>query len=173
MSHRRKKKKRQMSDVTLNLAAMLDMAFQLLCFFIFTFKPAPVEGDIMLKMPPPMPTVIVKGGEAAGANEENKNPVQGMNSLLISVISNGSGGIETIAVGDAEVPGKGLRGLEQRLKSVLGDSATGFDQVLIQVDQRLHYDGLIQVIGVCNQQKLPDGKPLSKLSFVELPPMGR
>ncbi len=36
-------------EVELNLAAMLDMAFQLLTFFVLTFKPAPVEGQIALQ----------------------------------------------------------------------------------------------------------------------------
>ena len=32
---------------------MLDMAFQLLTFFILTFRPAPIEGQISLRLPPP------------------------------------------------------------------------------------------------------------------------
>ncbi len=43
---RKKKKRRSQSEVELNLAAMLDMAFQLLAFFILTFRPAPLEGQI-------------------------------------------------------------------------------------------------------------------------------
>ena len=35
------KKHKSNDEVELNLAAMLDMAFQLLTFFILTFKPAP------------------------------------------------------------------------------------------------------------------------------------
>ena len=38
---RRKKKSRGKEEVELNLAAMLDMAFQLLAFFILTFRPSP------------------------------------------------------------------------------------------------------------------------------------
>ena len=49
----RKKRKRGLEEVELNLAAMLDMAFQLLTFFILTFKPAPVEGQITLRLRPP------------------------------------------------------------------------------------------------------------------------
>ncbi len=176
MLHRRKRskkrKKRAHGDVELNLAAMLDMAFQILCFFILTFKPAPVEGDIILKLPPPMPTTIVAGGEKAGSNEDNKNPVQGLNTLLVTVLSTPSGSVKGIMVGDAEVPGA-LAGLDFKLKKVLTDSATGFEQVMLSVDQRLHYDSLMQVIGVCNKQKMPDGTPLKKLSFVELPTMGQ
>ena len=34
---------------------MLDMAFQLLTFFILTFRTVPVEGQINLRLPPPKP----------------------------------------------------------------------------------------------------------------------
>jgi biopolymer transport protein ExbD len=166
----RRKKKRMRGEVELNLAAMLDMAFQLLTFFILTFKPAPVEGDVMLRMPPPMPTTMVKGGEAAGANEKNTNPVQGMNSLIVTVLGNASGNISQMAIGDSPVVG--LAALDAKLRTVLGDSGTAFDQVLIQVGSRLHYDSLMQVIDVCTRQTVRIGnktEKLSKLSFVELP----
>ena len=162
-----KKKKRKSGEVELNLAAMLDMAFQLLCFFVLTFKPAPVEGDVMLRMPPPLPTTVVKSGEAAGSNEKNTNPVQGLNSLIITVLGNPSGTIHQMAVG--ETPVAGLGALESRLKQVLSDSTSTFDQVVIQVGSRLHYESLMQVIDVCTRQKLPNGEKLSKLSFMELP----
>jgi biopolymer transport protein ExbD len=164
---RRRKKKRHMSDVELNLAAMLDMAFQLLCFFILTFKPAPVEGDIILKLPPPMPTTMQPGAKPLGGDESDTSPVMALETLTISVLSTPSGSIKAIMVGDAEVPGA-LAGLDFKLKKVLGESNAGFKQVLIQVDSRLHYDSLMQIIGVCNVQKI-DGERLSKLSFVELP----
>lgn len=168
MSRRRKKKKKRASgEVELNLAAMLDMAFQLLTFFILTFRPAPLEGDVMLRMPPPMPTTIVKDGQAPGANENNPNPVQGLNSLIISVIGTDAGTIQAMAVGDKNV--SGLAGLEGQLRTVLGDSGTGFDQVVIQVGSKVHYDELMQIIDVCTRQKLPNGEKLAKLSLVELP----
>lgn len=51
----RKRKQRGPGTVELNMAAMLDMAFQLLAFFILTFRPSPVEGHLQLQMPPPTP----------------------------------------------------------------------------------------------------------------------
>ena len=62
--HRRRSKK----GVELNLAAMLDMAFQLLTFFILTFRPAPIEGHLALNLPPPIPLTKV---------EVSENPVEG------------------------------------------------------------------------------------------------
>ena len=50
---RRRKKHKPPGEVQINLAAMLDMAFQLLAFFILTFRPAPIEGHFQLHMPPP------------------------------------------------------------------------------------------------------------------------
>jgi biopolymer transport protein ExbD len=166
MSYPHRKKKRAAAEVELNLAAMLDMAFQLLTFFILTFKPAPVEGDVIMHMPPPIPTTRAEKAENAGENKNNANPVQGLTSLVVTVVSNDSGGLEAIAVGENSV---GLvDGLAARLKALFGDAGAGFDQILIQVDSRLQYDGLMQVIDVCTRQKLPNGKKLSKLSFVEL-----
>ena len=51
---RRRRRHYSQEEVELNLAAMLDMAFQLLTFFILTFKPNPVEGQINLNLPPPV-----------------------------------------------------------------------------------------------------------------------
>lgn len=39
----------------LPITPMLDMSFQLLAFFIMTFKPAPTEGQIAMKLPPAEP----------------------------------------------------------------------------------------------------------------------
>ena len=76
----RRKRRRTLNDVELNLAAMLDMAFQLLTFFILTFKPAPIEGQVLLRMPPPQPITNI-AGEKAGADATNTNPLQGLTTL--------------------------------------------------------------------------------------------
>ena len=38
-------------EIVLPITPMLDMSFQLLAFFIMTFKPAPTEGQIALTLP--------------------------------------------------------------------------------------------------------------------------
>jgi biopolymer transport protein ExbD len=161
------RKRRKQEDVTLNLAAMLDMAFQLLTFFILTFKPAPIEGQIDLRLPPPQPITNVNAKQQAGSNTNNTDPVQGVNSLIISIFPTPSGQIGSMAIGEGNVAS--LPQLESRLKEVLADPGSPFDQVVIQVGSGLHYENLMKVIDVCTHQKLADGKPLNKLSFVELP----
>jgi biopolymer transport protein ExbD len=163
----RRKKKHAEGDVELNLAAMLDMAFQLLTFFILTFKPSPVEGEIELRLPPAQPTTLVKGGQAAGSDVNNTNPVKGLDSLIISVMaSRPSGSISGIMLGETNIGG--VAGLKTRLGQVLGDRNSPFEQVLVNVDPALRYDALMQVIDVCTNQKLPDGKKLTRLSFVQM-----
>ncbi len=167
MRRRHKRKRRSQGEVELNLAAMLDMAFQLLAFFILTFKPAPVEGQIMLRMPPAQPVSAAQSTVQAGADPDNLNPVQGLNSLIISVLPGASGDIASMSLGES--PLATLSGLNDRLRTVLSDAASPFDQVVIQVGSGLRYDALMGVVDVCTRQTLPDGQRLTKLSFVELP----
>jgi hypothetical protein len=139
-------------------------------FFILTFKPAPVEGQVLLRMPPPQPVTNVNASQKAGADPRNVNPVQGLNTLVISALANGDGSLKQLAIGDTAFVGVSV--LERRLTTIFGDPSFGFDQVIIQVDSRLRYEALMQVIDVCTRQKLPNGGQLSKLSFVELPGSG-
>jgi biopolymer transport protein ExbD len=167
----RKRKRRSQSDVELNLAAMLDMAFQLLTFFILTFRPAPVEGQISLRLPPPQAVVVAKNAQKAGADTSNTNPVQGVNTLTISVFADPQSGlIKSLGVGEGQVPS--LSALGGRLKEVFADPGNPFDQVIIQVSDSCRYDELMRVVDVCTRQVLPDGQKLSKLSFVEVPSGG-
>jgi len=164
----RKRKKRSQSEVELNVTAMLDMAFQLLAFFILTFKPAPIEGQVSLRLPPPQVAVVVKGGQQAGSDETNKSPVTGVNTLTISVFADPKNGqIASLGVGEMQVPG--IVALDGKLKEVFADPGNPFDQVIIQVSDACRYDELMKIVEICTRQKLPDGKPLSKLSFVEVP----
>ena len=165
---KRRKKRRTQSDVELNLAAMLDLAFQLLTFFILTYKPLPVEGQISLRLPLPQATAVVEDGQQAGEDYSNINPVQGLNTLTISVFADPkTGSISGLGIGESQVPS--LAALDGRLTEVFSDVGNPFDQVIIQVSDSCRYDELMKVIDVCTHQRLPDGRKLSKLSFVGLP----
>lgn len=51
LSHKRKRQTTDFVEPDLPITPMLDMSFQLLAFFIMTFKPAPTEGQIALTLP--------------------------------------------------------------------------------------------------------------------------
>ena len=168
----RRKKKREQGNVELNLAAMLDMAFQLLTFFILTFKPSPVEGQVALRLPPPQAIAAKNPANAkqAGNDANDTSPVKGVNTLIITAFARPDGGLVSLAVGESMLGvDKSLRALNDKLQTVFGDPGNPFDQVIIQVAGELRYDDLMRVVEVCTKQTLPDGNKLSKLSFVEMP----
>jgi biopolymer transport protein ExbD len=169
---RRKKKKHGEEEVTLNLAAMLDMAFQLLTFFILTFRPAPVEGQVALRLPPPQAIAAKNPANAkkAGQDPNDTSPVKGVNTLIITVFAKRDGAnkgkMEEMAVGEARIGS--IPRLNDKLKEVFADPGNPFDQVIVQVSDELRYDELMRVVEVCTHQTLPDGNKLTKLSFVDL-----
>jgi len=85
---------------------------------------------------------------------------------VISAYANPDGSLAQMAVG--ETPIGGLTALEVKLGQVLADPGSVFDQVIVNVDSKLHYGPLMQVIDICTRQKLANGEPLTKLSFVEM-----
>jgi biopolymer transport protein ExbD len=153
--------RRSGEDVELNVASMLDLAFQLLTFFILTFRPPPVESEIAMRMPPAMPAVRTD----ALPPPSGKQPVevQGVNTLAIRLFSE-SGGLDHISVG--EVSMRDLAELREKMKDFFGDRSSPFEQVVLQVSCHLRYGEMFKVLDLCAQQRLPDGQPLGKLSFV-------
>jgi hypothetical protein len=171
MSH--KKSKRPESKVTLNMAAMLDMAFQLLTFFIMTFKPDPLEGQIDLRLPKPEAVAGAKGAPPPGADKNNNDPIAGIETLVVSIPSRG-GNIDGIVIGQVSDGNNvgGPSGLDGWFKQTLSGGDFPFQQVILQVGTGLRYAELMRVVDVCVQQTLPDGRKLTKMSFVELPEGG-
>src|SRR6478735_11354841 len=95
MARRRHRKKRDQGDVEMNLAAMLDMAFQLLTFFILTFRPAPIEGQLALNLPPPVPQTNVRPDLKEGEGMES---VASLDTLHLNVTADDEGSVSNLRV---------------------------------------------------------------------------
>lgn len=171
----RRRSKHKDEEVQLNLAAMLDMAFQLLAFFILTFKPSPVEGQLSLNLPPPGAAAQV--ASQAQGTQTSEIPKETIESYLLQVTADSQGEIakvkgtngEDVFVGGATP--NNLERLNRTLNDAFGKSAV-YEQVLIMVDPSLRYDELMKVIDMCLRQKLPDGTSLQRISFKEIPAGG-
>ena len=164
---RRRKKKQLEGEVELNLTAMLDMAFQLLAFFILTFKPSPTEGYIALRMPPPQATT--KPGAAAAADQNQAfAPIERLETLMVTIKSAADGSVGSIQIEEG-TPNATLNEFEQQLNTLLGALAAPFEQVILQVGSGLHYDSLVRILDICSRVKLASGQQLTKLSITELP----
>jgi biopolymer transport protein ExbD len=166
----RRRHRRTVKGVELNMAAMLDMAFQLLAFFILTFRPSPIEGQLALNLPPAVPLTKVdqptaETAEAAGSF--------GLETALLYVIANDQGEVaqlklETDVIAEGPLDAAKLGQLNERLKTLFSTPGSPLENIQITVDGRLMYDSLMRIIDVCLQQRLPNGEPLKNLSFVEL-----
>ena len=157
---------RQRGDGTeLNVASMLDMAFQLLTFFILTFRPPPLEGQIKLHLPP-LKTAInqQESGPVKPGKELAKLDPASINVLLVRLGST-SGHIDSIALGETHFAS--LTQLDVRLREIFRDGRNPFEQIVLESSGALHYGELLAAIDVCARQTFPDGRKLSKLSFVE------
>lgn len=164
---RRKRKSRKAeapAEVELNMAAMLDMAFQLLAFFILTFRPSPIESQISLRMPDKAATV------SSGQSSEGPTTEAPGLTLTISVMANDTGeiagievGPQTLAAGDAT---ETINALRATLKEAL--TAAEFEAIALQVSDDLNYERMMQVLDICSHQTLPNGEPMTKISIDSL-----
>ncbi len=62
-----------------------------------------------------------------------------------------------------------LKEVEDRLQDIFSVPELPFEQVVLQVDSRLRYQYVMQLLDTCVRIKLHTGEPLRRLSFVELP----
>jgi biopolymer transport protein ExbD len=168
---RHRRKRLQSDEVSLNLAAMLDMAFQLLAFFILTFRPNPVEGQINLNLPPAMQSFTPDGQQPVvhpPSGDEAK-----ARTFTITIVAAENGQVASLTVGlqklfEGPLDEGRLRQLNRRLQEVFAIPDV-FDQVVLQIDKQVNYGDLMKIIDICTKQKISANTLLSKISFVELP----
>src|SRR5262245_6502950 len=153
---RRRRRRRSSEGVEINLAAMLDMAFQILVFFILTFSPMPIESQIAAMLP--ASTITQNMLPDSSARHEDVPPV------TVTVLASAAGQIRDMAINDAVVPN--LHELRQQLRQTI-DSRRQCNLIL-QVDTKLHYQELIHVMDACTQGGLVVESAIDKLTFVEL-----
>lgn len=164
---RRKRKSRKAeapAEVELNMAAMLDMAFQLLAFFILTFRPSPIESQISLRMPDKAATV------AAGKTSDSPTSEAPGLTLTISVHASDTGEIAGIEVGPQTLGGGEPTETINALRATLKDALTAaeFEAIALQVSDDLNYERMMQVLDICSHQTLPSGEPMTKISIDSL-----
>jgi biopolymer transport protein ExbD len=157
------KPKRQKTDeeVQIPITPMLDMAFQLLTFFILTYKPAPTEVQFGMNLLPASPATDFRAQASESAAPDESLPAA--LRTLPTVLRAGEGGtLGRVSIGETEV--NGMAALRRELEAILKDPTLPFDQALIKVDPDLKYSELMQVIDVFASLKV------TKISFSELGP---
>jgi biopolymer transport protein ExbD len=159
LSHKRKRQGTDFVEPDLPITPMLDMSFQLLAFFIMTFKPAPTEGQIALTLPKE------EGGptSAAAPSPFDEKPKH----FVVRVDATDSGTIAQITVseqgGDTPKPAKELgptpANYFAELKSLAGQKGTK-PKLTLELDEKLLHDYVVQLVDLGIRADFTDISPV-------------
>jgi biopolymer transport protein ExbD len=132
-------------DVTLPITPMLDMSFQLLSFFVVTFKTPSQEGQLSVDLPK------VDGSPTPDQAITDPNV---KDEYTITV--NGDSEIRSISLKGATVTEKTVAdtgSLFTQLKAIADAKGkdTGSVSITIEADDRLVYSKLIEVMDICKK----------------------
>jgi biopolymer transport protein ExbD len=159
-------RRRKSDDLKINMTAMIDIVFQLLIFFILTFKVAALEGDFEVKMPlastnpssmdEVLPTVI-HVGLTAGVNRD-------IASIEID------DGTQALTFTQADMFQQ-LTGFVESVIAREGDPSMASEvEVEFDIDNELRYRFTVKAIEAVSGQVLPDGtvkKLVNKIKFTQ------
>jgi len=127
--------KRQ-DKIDLQMTPMIDIVFQLLTFFIMTFKIVLPEGDFNIKMPANAPS--------SGVPDPNLLP-----PMTVRLTAGADGNLAGISINGNSM--KDFTALHNHIISVIGDdrgpgSAADSAEVELDCDYNLHYEHVIKAI---------------------------
>ncbi len=122
--------------IDLQMTPMIDIVFQLLIFFIMTFKIVAQEGDFSIKMPQ---------APSSGAPDPRLLP-----PIQVRLSADPNGNLASIAVGQRSL-GTNFAALRQEIMGIIGSergpgSIAENSEVELDCDYNLHYQYVIQAI---------------------------
>jgi biopolymer transport protein ExbD len=135
-------------EIFFPVAPMLDMAFQLLAFFILTFKAPTAETHIDLHLPATPAALPSSARGQARATSSRTIDADLENDLLIRAEADDLGDLKTIRLGDAVIPD--LATLSDRLQRYIGLMGQRPLRVRLIADDRLMYEPAARIIAVCS-----------------------
>ena len=160
-----RRKKGGTESINVPITPMLDMAFQLLTFFILTYHPMPSEVQFVMNLMPASPEISRDAAPPADAAQANPNLPATLKTLPTVIRAGEGGSLGRITVAAADV--QGLAALRTELTTTMSDKDLPFEQTLLKVDPNLKYSELVRVIDVFSDVFATVKKP-AKISFAEL-----
>ena len=154
----------EMEGPDVPVAPMLDMAFQLLTFFVLTYRAAPVEGQFVMNLLPPQPATAMAAAPAE-SSATNDLPAT-LRTLPVVLQADDAGRLAQISIAEQDVSNEPAA-LGKELDRHLLDPDAPFDQTLIKVDPNLRYAELMSIIDAFTDAFIR-AKKEPKLSFDEL-----
>jgi biopolymer transport protein ExbD len=164
LSERKNIQKSEGPDVP--ITPMLDMAFQLLTFFVLTYKPAPSEVQFIMNLLPAQPATAISA-EAPSDKPSEALPAS-LRTLPTSLKAGEGGRLGQIMVGETPLA-TDAKALEAELEKYFADPDLPFEQTLLKVDPRLRYSELIRVVNAFMDAFIKAKKP-PNIAWEELVP---
>ncbi|MFO0890198.1 MAG: biopolymer transporter ExbD [Isosphaeraceae bacterium] len=164
---KRRPRRQKVDEPNVPIAPMLDMAFQLLTFFVLTYHPAPQEGQFVMSLLPAQPATARGATTTTEVAPSTELPVS-LRTLPTTLRADETGGLARVVVEQDVIPNE-PRALEEALLKYLQDPDLPFDQTLINVDPNLRYSERMTVINAFSNA-FSRAKKDPKLSFAELAP---
>ena len=150
-------------EVELQMTPMIDIVFQLLIFFIMTFKIAAPEGDFNIKMPLAAPS--------EGIPEPDQLP-----PIKVRLTARSSGALNQIQFGNRSL-GRDFGSLRQAVIDMLGDepdpSVLENTEVELDCDYRLRYEYVVEAITAVSGYVAEDGRIVKVVEKIKFAPPRR
>jgi biopolymer transport protein ExbD len=145
----RKRKEEPPVDITLPITPMLDMSFQLLSFFILTFRPIPTEGQLAINLP--RLDATTKPETDVPLPEEPKK-----DEYKLTVHAGAGGEITNMSLVGPTVTKESIKSfqeLQEQLKGIPKPAGRGAEAVSITIEAApdLIYSRLIDIMDLCKK----------------------
>ncbi|HEX5442807.1 MAG TPA: biopolymer transporter ExbD [Pirellulales bacterium] len=144
--------------VEMQMTPMIDIVFQLLTFFLFSFKIAAPEGDFNIRMPVagPVSTAI-----------DTQLP------LKVRLVSDAQGNLTTIEFGERKLPN--FAALREQVMAIVGaDAGPGAaesTEAEINFDYNLKYRYVIAAVTALSGYVSPDGHIVKLIQKIKFSPL--
>ena len=158
-------------EPNLPITPMLDMAFQLLAFFVMTYHPSDLEGQMDLSLPSEAITRAEKKEDIDPNAKPDPKPLELPANLTVLVrtqqdgVNNGRISALTLQDESGPQPVDTLDKLKDDLKKKR-ETVENKENIKIQADGKLKWESVIQVMDVCQQAGFKN------ISFVPPPDFG-
>lgn len=146
--------------VEMQMTPMIDIVFQLLTFFLFSFKIASVEGDFNIRMP-----------VATAAANPDQAPI---NTIVVRLAAGPDGELSGMQMNERNVD---FSQLHNNIISIIGsdrgpDSAADTTEVELDCDYNLKYDNVVKAITAISGY-IDDGQVIRLVSKIRFAPAKR
>jgi biopolymer transport protein ExbD len=135
-------------EVAFPITPMLDMAFQLLAFFILTFKVPSAETHLDLDLPATSVALPAGSQGAAHATQARNADTDVENDLMVRAEADDLGDLKALWLGEARLPDLGTLGSRLRRYTTLLEGRPL--RVRFVADDSLRYEPAARVIATCS-----------------------